>query len=880
MNHDTLRPLDLSDTRSSILTRLDEVARSRPEASAARFAGVDLTWSELDERSNALALRLHAELGPGPEPVAIAGTAGPDMVIAPIAVLKSGRPYTSIDTSLPLARAMQILSLSEARGAVVGTGGSALTDAMGSTAMPLHRVDLSTARDRPRVASEPTDPANVVFTSGSTGTPKGVVAPHHYHLLHAATCAERGFGSDDRVGLVIPMSFALGAIVFWRTMLLGATILPYDPREHGISALASWCAEQRIEVLEATPSFFRSLARGTTAVIDSLRIVESAGEPLFARDVTELRRSLPPTCTFRNSIGSSETGAYGFFEIPQQEPTFTGIVPVGTGTPHKEIAICDPEGDELAPGATGRIFVTSAFLSAGYWRQPDLTAQKFEETADGRTRYDTGDLGRWLPDGSLLHLGRSDGMVKIRGYLVEPTEVEAALLDTGLISEAAVFGVVDEERTTLHAYVVPIDGARISNASIRRALRERVPEYYVPTALVAVQELPKNDNNKIDRGRLSPIEERQVDSTPPRDDWERAVASIWCTILGLDQVGLEDDFFSLGGDSLGVLELVAAMAEDHGVTVRSVDLVECPTLGEFAERAREPAGGRGGVLVPLKSKGLGPPLFLFSGGGVLAVKFVPLALHLDLEQPIYGFQARGLEGGGIPDWSARRWAARCVRQMRQLQPRGPYYLGGHSFGALLALEAARQLMDVGEEIALLVLIDPLSASSVELTVQATGRGDGALPAHSDNPRRRTSLGFALRVLRTLGRVHVAGIWPDRVRDKWEQFYFHAVLLNRFHHPSAVDCPTVVYWAGQADPSDIRYDLDRLLLGPWEEHTLAGDHLTILHEPNVEPFADHLRRRVQQSSMVGTAFESPMKSDHVLRLGTAQEEESLSNAISG
>jgi amino acid adenylation domain-containing protein len=880
MTRDTLRPLELPDTRSSILTRLDEIARSRPDAPAARFADADLTWSELDQRSNALALRLHEELGQGPEPVAIAGTAGPDMIIAPVAVLKSGRPYTSIDASLPLARALQILSLSEAKAAVVGFGSYDLNDAMASTAMPLHRVDPSTADSRPRVSIEATDPANIVFTSGSTGTPKGVVAPHHYHLLHAATCAERGFGPDDRVGLVIPMSFALGAIVFWRTMLLGATILPHDPREYGITALVSWCAEQRIEVLEATPSFFRSLARGTTEMIESLRIVESAGEPLFARDVTELRRWLPPTCTFRNSIGSSETGAYGFFEIPPQGPAIGGIVPVGIGTPHKEIAICDPEGAEVPPGATGQIFVTSAFLSDGYWKQPALTAQKFVETADGRTRYDTGDLGRWLPDGSLVHLGRSDGMVKIRGYLVEPTEVEAALLDTGLVSEAAVVGVVDEERTSLHAYVVPVDGARTSNASIRRALRERVPEYYVPTALVAVQELPKNDNNKIDRGLLSPIEERQVDSTPPRDDWERAVAAIWSTVLGLDHVGIDDDFFSLGGDSLGVLELVTAMSEDHGVTVRSVDLVECPTLGEFAERAQGPASGRGRFLVPLMSKGQGSPLFLFSGGGVLALKFMPLAWHLHLERPIYGFQARGLEGGGIPDWSARRWAARCVRQMRQLQPRGPYYLGGHSFGAMLAMESARQLADAGEEVALLVLIDPLSASSVELSIQPNGRGEGLVPPASGNVSRRRSLGFALRVLRTLARVNVAGIWPDLVRDKWEQFYFHAVLLNRIHHPSAVDCPTVVYWAGQADPSDVRYDVERLLRGPWEQHTLAGDHLTILHEPNVESLAEDMRSRVEHPSMVGMAFESPMESGHVLRLGADQQEESLSNAISG
>jgi thioesterase domain-containing protein len=308
-----------------------------------------------------------------------------------------------------------------------------------------------------------------------------------------------------------------------------------------------------------------------------------------------------------------------------------------------------------------------------------------------------------------------------------------------------------------------------------------------------------------------------------------------------------------------------------------VDLVECPTLGEFATRAREPRGERGRFLVPLKTKGLGSHLFLYSGGGVLALKFVPLAWHLNLDRPIYGFQARGLEGGGIPDWSARRWAARCVRQMRQLQPRGPYYLGGHSFGALLAMEAARQLAEVGEEVALLVLIDPLSASSIDLTIQASGRGDGTAPPSSGNLNRRPSLGIALRALRTLGRVHVAGIWPERVRDKWEQFYFHAVLLNRLHHPSAVDCPTVVYWASQADPLDIPYDIERLLRGPWEQHTLAGDHLTILHEPNVQSLAEHLRTRVQDPSMVGMGPVSPMKSVH--RLGTLEEEESLSNAIS-
>lgn len=311
--------------------------------------------------------------------------------------------------------------------------------------------------------------------------------------------------------------------------------------------------------------------------------------PFSPRDAAEISLRLPSTCTFRNSIGSSETGAYGFFDIPPLGEGLEGIVPVGTGVPDKEIMVCDAEGNAILSGETGEIVVTSSFGASGYWRQHDLTESRFVALADGRTSYHTGDLGRWLPNGTLLHLGRSDGMMKIRGYLVEPAEVEAALLDTGLVHEAAAFGVVGHDGApSLHAYVVPIDGLRSSNAAIRRALRERVPEYLVPSSLAAVSELPKNDNGKIDRAQLQPVTETEGGLTLPRDEWERSVAWEWCTILGLDQVGVDDDFFSLGGDSLAVLELITAMADDHGVTIRSSDLVECPTLGLFAARARNP----------------------------------------------------------------------------------------------------------------------------------------------------------------------------------------------------------------------------------------------------------------------------------------------------
>jgi amino acid adenylation domain-containing protein len=847
---DGLQPVVLSDTESSIIERLDVVVRSRPNSLAAHIADTDVTWAELDERSNALALRLHAALGSGPEPIAIVGVAGPDMVIAPLAILKSGRPYTWIDAALPISRALQIVSLSEARSAIIGSLSPELTNALGSAGLSLHRVGEDSAVNRPSISLDATNPVSVVFTSGSTGTPKGVITSHRYYILHAATCAERGIGPDDRVGLVIPMSFAYGAIVFWRTMLLGATIFPCDPRKFGIDLIPSWCSEHQIEVLDLTPSLLRALTRASTDPMDSLRIVECAGEPLFARDAANIRQHLPSPCVFRNGIGSSETGAYAFYQIPVLDHPSEGIVPVGTGTRHKEISIRDSEGNAVPPGSTGEIVVTSRFNANGYWGQPDLTARRFIVTHDGRTSYHTGDLGRWLPDGPLLHLGRSDGMVKIRGYLVEPAEVEAALLDTGLVHEAAAFGATDDQgRTSLYAYVVPIDGIRSSNAAIRRALRKRVPEYIVPTSLIAVPQLPKNDNNKIDRAQLRPVSERGANPAPPQGDWEQAVAQVWCTILGLDSIGVDDDFFSLGGDSLGVLELITAMAEDHGVTVHSSDLVECPTLGAFAERVRKPTNVRGRVLVPLQKGGTGPPLFCFAGGGGVAGDFFLLARYLDLDRPVYGLQAHGIEGGGIPDWTASRWAERCVRHIRKIQPHGPYCLAGHSFGGFLAWEAGRLLQDAGEEIALLVLIDPLSPNSTGGFIQMDGQTQPP-PSRARSVKLPQSLRRVVRALVEFGTINLAGIGLKSDKERISLFYRHAQILFRRYQPSPWDGPTVVYMAETKLDGHERYDFEPLLRGPWEEHYRPGNHLTIMGEPYVESLAVHLRQRLAAPQTVG------------------------------
>lgn len=829
---------------ASVTARIADVARRQPRAPAARAEGVELDFEGLERRSNAAGRVLHERFGPGAEAICLWGVTGTDMAVLPLAVVKSGRPYIWVQADLPLPRVRQILERSRAVG-IVGTVQDELADAVD----PFPVLDLGStgeADEPPAVEHRPEDPVSILFTSGSTGVPKGVVTPHRYYTAAAVTYADRPVGAGHRVAQVVPMSFGYGNVIFLRTLLLGGTLLFFDPKATGLLGLGDWLEDERAEVLEATPSHLRALVRtlGPGRVLPDLRMVDTAGEPLYARDVTLLEEHVGEGCDIGNILGTSEVGGFCRYRVPRGVSR-RGIVPVGTPEALFEVDLLDGHGRAVPEGEPGEFVVTCRRGSLGYWAQPEQTAARLTTLDDGRVRYRTGDLGR-RQDGTFVHLGRADGMVKVRGCLVEPAEVEAGLLDTGLVRECAVLGRVAEgEGGSITAFVVPVAGGRVSVAAVRRSLRQRLPEYMVPSAIGLVEELPRSPHGKIDRLALAalPAPAARTSDVRPRTPLEHAVWGIFSETLGLDHFGVDDDFFALGGDSLAAEELVTALRTEYGATVDTADLASAPTVAGLAERSHW-SGSRPSACVTLRAEGDLPPLFCVAGGGSLAIAFVPLVRHLDPGRPVHALQDPAILGAGLPAWSVREVARRHLREVRALQPEGPYYLAGHSAGGVIAWEMAQQLARAGQHVGLLVLIDTLRSSAGQ-TVRQELFGSAGNPGGSRWSARRMA-----RLAGDVWRITRASLRPDRQGSTpYELFFRHTEILLRRYRPRPWGGPTVVFLASSSEARGDTFDWAGLLTGPVEIRHRPGNHVSIFREPHAEGLARELEEALRREQGV-------------------------------
>ncbi|HYR06828.1 MAG TPA: amino acid adenylation domain-containing protein [Longimicrobium sp.] len=563
--------------------RVAQWARRTPDALAVDAADGRLTYAELDARANRLAHRLR-RMGVGPDTrVAVLLERSAALVVAQLAILKAGGAYLPLDPTGPAERAAYMLGIA---GAAVILTRSGLLNRLPSTPIPVIELDAEAAAlaaepaDAPEVRVQADNLAYVIFTSGSTGQPKGVAVPHRgLANLLGWYLADEGVGPGDRCLLFVSPTFDVSVTETWGALVNGAALcvvpeaLRRDPR-----ALLRWMDAEEISVgFPATPvaeALFDALRHGAPRP-RALRLLATGGEALRTRPPEWLRliNIYGPT---ENSVGSTAG------DVPS---TGEGLPTIGRPVGNHRAYVLDARLQPVPVGVPGELYVAGEGLARGYLGRPALTAERFIPSpfgAAGARMYATGDSVRWLPNGELEYLGRNDEQVKLRGYRIEIGEIEAALLAHPAVAQAAVV-LRREAGGRLVAYLAPAaDAAVPSVGELREHLRGRLPDYMVPSAFVAMDALPLSPNGKVDRKALPEPVAAPAAAARPQSGVERRIAKVWEEVLGISGVGLDDNFFEIGGHSMLVARMQERLAAELGREMTVVELFQFPTIAALA----------------------------------------------------------------------------------------------------------------------------------------------------------------------------------------------------------------------------------------------------------------------------------------------------------
>jgi amino acid adenylation domain-containing protein len=852
-----------------------------------------MTYAELEARSNRLAHRLRRlGLGPG-RFVALFLERAPEMIVAILGTLKAGAAYVPLDPSAPAGRLRRLLAETGAPVVLVQHALRHRLPECGAAVLcvddPVPDGDLDDDDALPpRSGVRGEDLAYVISTSGSTGQPRGVMVEHRAIVNTVAwRDLDLTVRADDRVLFNLSYAFDPSLCLIFPTLAAGARMVVAPPgEEYDPHRLLERVVREGVTILEASPAVLRLMVDDPLLrECRTLRWVCCGGEAM-PRDLPgRLLGALD--VTLYNLYGPTEAAVDStWWACRRDDPR--PAVPIGRPIANVRAYVLDAGMRPVPPGVPGELYLGGAGLARGYRNDPATTAGRFVPdpfaATPGARLYRTGDRCRWLDDGALDFLGRLDDQVKVRGFRIEPGEVEAALRDHPDVRDAVVTPQADvrDGQVRLIAHLVGRgENTVLTPQALRRHLKETLPDYMVPAAFVVVSALPRTAGGKLDRRALAlaaPPGERPATDRPylpPRTPLEEFLAGLWCEVLHLDRVGALDHFFELGGNSIQGAMLVNRLQQRLGEQVYVVALFDSPTIAGLAdylgrafpeavrrhfgpesladappgapERAHRP--GRSRLVVPLQPGGSLPPWFMVHPPGGIVVCYQALAHRLGRDRPFHGIRSRGLDGeeelpGRIEDMAADYLAA-----VREIQPRGPYLLGGWSAGGLVALEMARQLLAQGESPAILALLDttppvPSSAGAEEQRRSA----------------REYGLDLSFEELARLGpdeqlpylwqhALRLGLIGPEVPRDVARQvldelkrlFHHHMVLANEYvvrpypgritlFRPSeapvaaavAVAAPRDRGWGSLAAAVDVR--------------TVPGHHHSMVKEPHVQVLA--------------------------------------------
>jgi amino acid adenylation domain-containing protein len=641
------------------------------------------------------------------------------IIPAMMGVLKSGNYFIPLDVTFPQSTLLDMIKVAEIKVVLtVSELKNQIRSHLGEN-IPILNIDTYPNIDEiedPVVHYTPEDIVQILFTSGSTGKPKGAIEDYRY-LTRAVfiKLSSYEYAQDERLLQTSKFTFAGPHCIAFTALINGITLCYYSVSEEGIAGLPDWIRQQQITSYSTTPTVFRSLVSilKPDDIFPSIRYTSFGGEKRFGNDIKAIKKYFPNVEKIRLGFNSTETQAVAATIYPANYGFDQNQLP--SGKPYKDlhVFIWDKEGHALPKGQEGEIVVHGDFMARGYINNPNLTMEKFIPDAShpGWQFYKTGDLGKLLPDGQLVHLGRMDNMVKIRGMRVELDSIENHLLSYPGISEVASKAIEDlKGNKRLVTYFVSKEDTQIPIPDLRRYLAGRLPAHSLPHYLINLKIFPRTGNNKIAYDQLPPPEMIRPnlanELVPPADELEDKLLELWEDQLGIKGIGVTDDFFEVGGDSLMGALLFAAVEETLGRNLPVTVLLKAPTIREQAAWIRNKDSAQDTPsIIPVRTSGDRPPLFFIPGKGGYPTRIRHLAKKLDERIPIYACQDLMENENGNSFHSVESMAARYLREMEELYLHGPYILVGESVGGKIAYEVAQNLLSRGEQAPILILLD-------------------------------------------------------------------------------------------------------------------------------------------------------------------------------
>ncbi|GAP99200.1 non-ribosomal peptide synthetase [Leptolyngbya sp. NIES-2104] len=811
-----------------------------PDAIAVQFNQDRLTYRELDQKSNQLARFLQAQ---GVQPGSLVGICmerSIDFIVGILGILKAGGAFVPLDPTYPKERLELLIEDAQVTLLLTSLGIDSFSTAPVHSPVQNHHL------------------AYVIYTSGSTGKPKGVMIEHQSMVNHnLAAIREYELKECDRVLQASALSFDIAIEEIFPTLICGATLVLRSPDcLMSTQQFLQFVESHQITVLNLPTALWHQIVYGLTeldlVLPDAVRLVIVGGEKASRSTYLTWLERVGNYPRWINTYGPTEATVIATIYDPIRSGFDQGELSIGRAIANTQTYVLDAQMQPVPIGVAGELYIGGFGVARGYLRRPEQTQEKFIEhqfsELPPQRLYRTGDLVRYRSDGNLEYLGRNDDQVKIRGFRIELGEIEFALNQHPAITDSIVLA----QSQRLIAYLV----TQAPIADLQRFLKQLLPNYMIPSAFVELEAFPLTPNGKVDRKALQKIAPSISTRTiaPPETTLEHQLVQIWQEVLKIEPIGLDDDFFELGGHSLLMLQLAAKMEQALGQSIPMALLYQVPTIRQLSQAIDNEQADFSPNLIQFQAGNSNrSPLFCIPGATGTFRFCEGLRAHLDSEQPIYGIQELSIDS----ETTLEMMAGYTLREMRHLQPEGPYYLIGYSMGAAVAYEIAQQLYDQGQEVALLALIAPVNMMAIpkrfivlqklpvvrnfHLPLELLTRWN-AFPVESRSLQfhDRTLL-FFKKIIWSLKLVVRMTLFSaiDNLTGNTDPYWRHGRIVRRYRPRKSAFPIQLFICEEEAKPSEMWVSWRTLADDRLTVHILPGTHLSCVDKPTMKILVENI-----------------------------------------